>query len=414
MTHALCHGPMLLTLGKYFNKRRGLATTLASVGSSLAGLSMPVLTRYLVNDYGLHGSLMIVSGILLNFVVIGALLRPIDLSKKAPDSDKHETEERILNGVNNGIHSSSEERIPEDQAFKFEKTVKGMTLYVPEKAESTPKLNVMYDRLVPEPIERLRTYSSSSAMKNRKPNLAKHLHTNSSTSFHQLDVHKLHLELTASTGDITGGSAFNLHNVEEPIADHRNTKNEVMSSSRTKPDRGISDLLTLLLSQVFDKNVLQNRLFLMFMAVVFTAIIGAAQILTFIPAHSNSIGLTDDEVSYLYIISGCCDMFSKIIIASIADCHFIRRHHILAFCIITAGVVVNFIPFFKTFKTMVILIAANGLFGQIYFGLFPVILADFVGIENLSSAIGVVIMLHGIALSISNPILGKYLHFYQY
>ncbi|XP_078310874.1 monocarboxylate transporter 13-like isoform X4 [Crassostrea virginica] len=43
----------------------------------------------------------------------------------------------------------------------------------------------------------------------------------------------------------------------------------------------------------------------------------------------------------------------------------------------------------------------------VYFALFPAVLADFVGLENLSGAMGLTMLTHGLALTIGNPILGS-------
>ncbi|KAK3083100.1 hypothetical protein FSP39_013960, partial [Pinctada imbricata] len=154
--------------------------------------------------------------------------------------------------------------------------------------------------------------------------------------------------------------------------------------------------------------VMTNYRFLLYMPVAFTAVIGTAQFLTFVPPHAADIGLTDEEVSYLFIISGASDITSKLFVSMIADCHFIKRYQLIAFDLIVFGTVANFVSFFTDFKRMIILVVAYGTCGQMYFGLFPVILADFVGIENLSTALGIVILIHGFALSVSTPILGKY------
>ena len=75
----------MVTLGKYFNKRRGLATLLASVGISVGALSFPPLVRYILDEYSLQGVLMILAGVLFNFAVTGALLRPTDFYAKRRD-----------------------------------------------------------------------------------------------------------------------------------------------------------------------------------------------------------------------------------------------------------------------------------------------------------------------------------------
>ena len=56
---------------------------------------------------------------------------------------------------------------------------------------------------------------------------------------------------------------------------------------------------------------------------------------------------------------------------------------------------------------MTILSVIFGVFGSVYFGLFPAVLVDFVGLEMLSGAMAINMLMQGLGLSISNPILGN-------
>lgn len=78
---SMIHCLTLVMISAYFDKRRGFANSLANVGGSVGGLVFPVLIRALLDKYDLQGALIVLSGIMLNTVIVGALLRPLDFYK---------------------------------------------------------------------------------------------------------------------------------------------------------------------------------------------------------------------------------------------------------------------------------------------------------------------------------------------
>lgn len=64
----------------YFEDKRALATGLAVCGSGIGTFVFAPLTEYLIQVYGWRGTMMIWSGIILNLVVCGALLRPLEFT----------------------------------------------------------------------------------------------------------------------------------------------------------------------------------------------------------------------------------------------------------------------------------------------------------------------------------------------
>ena len=147
---------------------------------------------------------------------------------------------------------------------------------------------------------------------------------------------------------------------------------------------------------------------MMFMFVAATSIIGMDQISMFLPAHSEDIGISKKDVALLLTIMGSLDLVARLVLAFISDRKFLKRHHILAIASIITGVVVNFVHFFKDFNTMLILVITFGLFGQTYSGMYAVIIADFVGVERMSSAMGIISLLHGVMLTFTSPIIGNF------
>ena len=65
-------------VGLYFVKRRALAFSLANTGAGAGMFTLNYGIKQLLEEYALRGMLIILSGLILNIVVFGALCRPID------------------------------------------------------------------------------------------------------------------------------------------------------------------------------------------------------------------------------------------------------------------------------------------------------------------------------------------------
>ncbi|XP_069108019.1 monocarboxylate transporter 12-like [Argopecten irradians] len=74
---ALLYPTSLVIVGMYFEKRRALATGIAVSGSGVGALVMAPTIEFLLELYGWQGTIWIMSAIVLNTVVCGALYRPV-------------------------------------------------------------------------------------------------------------------------------------------------------------------------------------------------------------------------------------------------------------------------------------------------------------------------------------------------
>lgn len=72
------HLPSMLMVGKYFEKRRGMAKSIANVGGSLGGFVLPFFLTFLFSEYGLEGTLIIAGGLYLQFLPAGLVMRSIE------------------------------------------------------------------------------------------------------------------------------------------------------------------------------------------------------------------------------------------------------------------------------------------------------------------------------------------------
>ena len=70
----------------YFEKKRAFATGIAVCGSGLGSAILAPLIEWLINIYGWKGAMLIISGLILNCCVCGALFRPIEYIKIQEDN----------------------------------------------------------------------------------------------------------------------------------------------------------------------------------------------------------------------------------------------------------------------------------------------------------------------------------------
>jgi len=64
-------------VGYYFERRRGIAAGMACSGAGFGLLTLAPLAAFLVTEYSWKGALTVLSGVSLNCLVWGALMRPL-------------------------------------------------------------------------------------------------------------------------------------------------------------------------------------------------------------------------------------------------------------------------------------------------------------------------------------------------
>uniref|UniRef100_A0A8C4Z4F6 Solute carrier family 16 member 12b n=1 Tax=Gadus morhua TaxID=8049 RepID=A0A8C4Z4F6_GADMO len=81
---ALCYTPAIATVGCYFSRRKALAYGIAMSGSGIGTFVLAPAVQILIDYYSWRGALLILSGLVANLCVCGALLP--DVADHAPSS----------------------------------------------------------------------------------------------------------------------------------------------------------------------------------------------------------------------------------------------------------------------------------------------------------------------------------------
>ena len=72
----------------YFEKKRAFATGIAVCGSGVGTFIMAPVTKGLIQHFGWEGAMLITSGLILNCIAFGCLMRPIQSTTTTGENNK--------------------------------------------------------------------------------------------------------------------------------------------------------------------------------------------------------------------------------------------------------------------------------------------------------------------------------------
>lgn len=387
MGQAAASGPSVVLLNSYFDKKRGLANSLSNSGGSLGGLILPLIIQALLEEYALQGAQMIVSAMLLNIVVAGALMRPLrttiphkNITIDVDANEPKQTETKHIettNKLNNNEVSMSADDIR-------------MAVYKPEIISSGKHKQFL--KLVPEnSTQRKRTFSENLHEHRFTPTFKDTEHP------HTADVSKID----------------NLSNIYGSLADVTSSVQSVFLAKRldsavepTSTEKENESCLSTYCLGVINFRILKNHHLKFIYLVGFLAIYGCRLQISYLPPYAKDCGISRRNISYLVTIIGACDFAGRFAVAWIADSKRIQRNHIIASSLIIMGITSVCISFVTTFTTFSIYSVIYGLFGGLYNSFLPLLLVECVGAKNLSTSLAFVIQVHGISISSMAPVLG--------
>jgi len=97
----LIYLPAIVSVGYYFEDKRAFATGLAVCGSGLGAFIFNPLSKYLIDEFGWRGAILIEAGLILNCVLCGAMFRPLERPRVASGKGEKATSDEL------GVHEST-------------------------------------------------------------------------------------------------------------------------------------------------------------------------------------------------------------------------------------------------------------------------------------------------------------------
>ncbi|KAK3094687.1 hypothetical protein FSP39_004938 [Pinctada imbricata] len=346
--------PVFISVGKHFDKRRGLANGLMLSGACLGSLLMPPLIRFFLDEFGLRGALLMTAGIYANILPFILLLRPESFyRRKGACFHDHQIK-------NNGNNLKKEIAISLGEEKQEKSDILGEFV---TKSET----DIMKSS---KPINRKRNNTVSEGTDLKMATRRKFL-SNSS------------LVMSTSLSDVVWGS-YSLAIAE------KDTKRGALQT----------------LKKMCDLSILKRLEYLCFLVYYSLACVPGSIGFVFIPAYAKDMNLTNSEIVLMLGVMAGADFVGRVSSGYLTDLPSFRMTHILLVTQIVIAVTANSARFLSTYWHFYIFAVVYGMFSGVPFSMQASLVSRIVGLEFFPTGFAIMMMLHQGVLSGSAPVLG--------
>ncbi|KAJ8318884.1 hypothetical protein KUTeg_003975 [Tegillarca granosa] len=459
----------LVVVAFYFEKKRALAIGLAVCGSGIGTFVFAPLLKYLMDEYDWRGALLIVGGVTMNLVVCGALFRPLEFTPEERYLNNLETFEKMSSSIskaslrdNSGNRSrhvsnsgeiDTEEghdeeiglehlchsqiqlptfvttqigEIPEklliesrrngsnlqqlvqkyhiglsgfhDQTKTPEKEENGVakvsteTVFDNNIGESSDGIGHANDDIKTKRLKR-RTKKISQCSKNEQamPLLKKDL-------FYRGNLMKVvNFKMTStSCPELYNHSFFEEDDDSSDDEDNDCVPKLLHLSKRMKK----------FLKTMFDLSIMKNLVFVLFLVSNFFLYFWIDIPYVFIVDRAIEIGISDFWSSFFVSIIGILNTVGQIIYGFLGDTG-LNLAVLYGISTSLCGVSLILVPLFVEFVPIAILSGGFGFFISANYVLCSVILVEYLGMDKLTNAYGLTMLMQGVANMIGPPVAGS-------
>ncbi|CAL1547350.1 unnamed protein product [Lymnaea stagnalis] len=372
----------------YFHKYQSLSQIFCSSGTSVGFIVAPPIIRAVRNEFGIRGTLLLEAGLELNFLAVALLLRPIAMYKFRPE----------LPPLKSSIKEKETTKIDaETLQMEPDKDLNEMQTLHGDAQRSQGDLS--YDVLRNEPADGTSPHQDNEHLQYKRENSVKSEGTFSRSGAqtrvseqrdyghtHRRNLHASAMSLTSEAGPM--GVDAGMLSLEVDDA----------------PDRKFGGLRKWFLVQCDESffGMWQYRVMMV------ACLPGAVNmyIRNYIPAIAQARGATPDQGALLLTIVGAVDLGIKFGLGCFANTHMLKPSQLFAISQICLGVLLQFIRFFTSFETLIIMVVIIGLFVGTRVSMMPLMTIEVVGTEKMPQAYSIISTMGTLSVAVMNPMFG--------
>ncbi|CDW55106.1 MFS 1 domain containing protein [Trichuris trichiura] len=440
--------PACVYVSYYFEKKRSLATGIAVAGSGFGTFVFAPLTTALLEHYGWKGTLWILSGMVANCGVFGALLWPLRQSKASAISQERRStlvdipelsvaEEALLaqENENTALVKPLENTRPNATAMNHEAVKCDIFRIV---------LMVIWYISATEPSARRRSHKYSLEnvfYPNRDPKMRhkslSHLHISRqrSSGFSKQRTHSLHSLYfpTANPADLYKpfsrkdifypGSVHKLQEItsqsnafipseRRPTADHSDVdefvEQLIAEGQPTKSRRCpcLPPSVSNVVLNMVNYRLLSHPSMLILCVANIVGMLGFYVPFVYLTAYAESLGSTKEQSSLLLSVIGITNTIGRVLFGWISDQRWVTALTINNISLLFCGALTSLCMVFGSYTLLMTYSVLFGLFIAPYISLTAVILVEEVGLEQLTNAFGLLVLARGVSAMVGSPIGG--------
>lgn len=438
--------PTVYIVTSYFVRLRGLANGICISGSAFGSIILPPILRYLLEEYGYRGAVLIMGAITLNTWVAAIFYEPVENHlKRVPKKRLDQLEDVIPEEDDEGIIMEFAEQNIGDDANKPK-----FMITSDETPGATPKTSLTSADVVrlPKNFENgfvrsasaavVQNYGKSTAEEYRQRKISTPVRESSRATFANQLSSTPSLYAVPENSRFSQSSRLNrlnqLRNSGKPkrspstssfqyvstpyhgstlsfqpqeFASHLSLKsiassiNPVSSCSKKKPDPKEKTK-----TKFLDLSLLKDPAYLVILISNSTNAIGYTNFIILLPAYAGALGFDKDLGAYLLSIVSTLDLVGRIGGSALSDTGFIPKTWYFVGGLALSGMSLAVLPLFSSYKMVSFWCALFGLASGTYVGITAVIMADMLGTERLTSSYGISLFVNGILQLIGPPLCG--------
>lgn len=156
----------------------------------------------------------------------------------------------------------------------------------------------------------------------------------------------------------------------------------------------------------FNFSLFKNPRFTMYCVGFILCMNGYGNNLILIPSQIKALGYDNSHAGYGVNIMGICEIWARLFSGWLADQEFVTKRHVFLLSMFTGSIFCFIAPLFKSFVFMAIHAAVIGTFPGSFWSLLSVLIIDVVGMENFTSAYGLIMLCLATGVVLSQPCVG--------
>lgn len=390
--------PAIVIVGFYFDEKRAFATGIAVCGSGIGGFILPPLVRLSISNYGWKLTMAYLAGVNFLCVFFAFFFRPL----KSEPIELDEAQKELLS--KNEKNKNEKNVISNGNLKPYKDQPKEQALLIDAKAHLAVDLNnnskqIEAKLLLPQ-NGHLDAYPHSNSNEPNSP---------SSTGSNQTE--RLYRGRASSMRNDPNAS----FDTQNPSMRRRNSSRKLSAStvcyagaaSIMKVNKISEEEERLVDGQskpMFDLSLLASPTFLLFSCAGFLTLFGFFIPFMYLVDRAVLLGISADNGTIILSVIGITNTFGRVLCGWLTDNTQISAFAINNVALITGGTLTIILPIY--FNTYVSLLFYGVVFGfsiACFAALRSIITTELFGLERLTDAFGLLLLIQGIATMIGKP-----------
>ncbi|KAJ8704935.1 hypothetical protein PYW08_012255 [Mythimna loreyi] len=451
----LAFPPTVYIVTSYFVRLRGLANGICMSGSAFGSIILPPVLRYLLEEYGYKGAVLILGGIMLNVWAAALLFQPVEehmvRKYKEPEEDEDGPQLEPFIEEDGELEDSDNPKLtftPEDSTptpdkhpngsppiFKNQSNVNLDENPKQEFARSASAVQVTRDgdrnrKTTPASSRHGLQHISSKNHLPSNPSLLESVPEGKSSRVNSQEAFgkKLGVPKTPKRSPSTSsfqymstpfhGSTLSAFEKPSEFASQFSLKSVTDSlapityccgcKKRSKEDESKKEP-----SKYFDINLLKDPIYLVILISNCTSAISYTNFIILVPSYAKECGFDKSLGAYLLSIISALDLVGRIGGSALSDVVLTPKRYFFIFGLLLSGISLSLIPLVKSYSAISAFCSIFGIASGINVGVTALVMTEMLGSERLMSSYGISLFVNGILQLIGPPICGFWFEYTQ-